>query len=132
MKKINQNGFTLIEVLISILLLAIILTGGISFYTNSTEAMTLAMHKKIVTEMAVQEMELMKDALYTSLPNPATGCTTATAVTFGDFSVQKQRCVTDEPGGGATPNKKVEMKFVWIETGKQTSREIDLATYMAP
>ena len=128
-----KKGFTLTEVLISLLLLSIVLIGGMGFYFNSTDVMTTAMHKKIAMEIATQAMEQIKDAGYVSLPIPATGnWETATTVTFGDFKVQKQRRVTDELPGGATANKKVEIQVSWPESGKQTTSVINLVTYMAP
>ena len=103
--------------------------GGIGFYTNSTAAMTLAMHKKMAMEMATQAMEQMKDAGYVSLSDYAVRtCEAASTVTFGDFSALKQRCLT----GGANANKTVEIQINWTEPGKQTSRVVNLATYMAP
>ena len=53
----NKKAFTLIECLISILILAILLAGGMSFYFNSNSFMSLAMHKKIALELATEKME---------------------------------------------------------------------------
>ena len=144
MKIISQKGMTLVEVLISILLLSIVLAGGISFYSNSTSVMTTAMNKKIAMEMATQAMEQMRDAGYSALPNCVTSPTLcgawlpnpATAVTFNNgnfsFSAQQQRRVADIDGTSPNSNKKVEIQVCWPTCGSATSKAINLATYMAP
>ena len=129
MKLKENQGLTLIECLISILLLAIVLAGGMSFYFNSTAVMTLVMHKKTAMEMVTQAMEQIKNDGYLGLP--LSGVVDTSMVTFGDFSVQKQRQVTDE-SGPVPKNKKVEIQVRWFESGNPTARTIGLVTYMAP
>ena len=128
----NKKAFTLIEVLVSLLLLAITLAGGITLYFNASTIMGLAMHKKIVTEMANQTMEQVKQAGYGSLPNPATGVwSPAFPVNFNDFKAEAQRRVTDVP---SSTLKEVEVKVCWPDCGAGTTDKkiITLATYMAP
>ena len=137
MKITSPKGMTLAEVLISILILSIALVGGMCFYFNSTNVMTMAMNKKIAMEMATQAMEQIKDAGYSNLPNPATGnWETATSVTFSNgsssFTTQKQRRVTDTEGASPNINKKVEIQVCWPTCGNATSKTINVATYMAP
>lgn len=131
----TNRGFTLIESLISLLLLSIILAGGLSFYFNSDEIMSLAMHKKIAMEMANQSMEKIKKDGYANLLPPTIGFVSGpfgSAMTFGDFTAQTQQRVTHVEGISPNINKMIEVKVSWTEAGKQTSREILLATYMAP
>ena len=148
LKKIrnSQGGFTLAEALISILLLAIVLAGGTGFYFNSTDVMTMAMHKKIAMEMANQAMEQIKDGGYTGASvNPATITWAPSSNPFNviewsngsfDFKVQEQRRVTDI---GSPANKQVEVRVCWPVTDPSvnvcespTSQKINLATYIAP
>ena len=142
----RSDGFTLIECLISIILLVIVLAGGMKFYFNASDIMTMAMHKKIAMEMATQAMEQMKDSGYTCLSYPTPGgCPTtaplgtwetATPVTFNNgnfsFTAQKQRRITNVEGASPNINKKVEVQFSWSESGKSTPNVINLATNMAP
>ncbi len=128
----NFKGYTLVEVLVSIVLLTMVLAGSIGFYCHPQEVMALNMHKKIAMELGTQQIEQMRVDGYASLPNPASGSwETAQNIYFGssDFIVQKQRRVTDQSGAGSL--KLVEMKFTWAEPGKQ-NQEIDLATFIAP
>ena len=128
MKKLKNNqGFGLIETLISILLLSIIMIGGMSFYFNSSSAMTMAMHKKIAMEMANQALEKIKADGYAAIPPPGTS-----TVTFGDFSVQKQLSVTNIEGTLPNINKRVEIQMSWTESIRTTASTLTLATYMSP
>jgi len=126
----NTRGFTLIESLISIILLSICLAGGIAFYFNASEIMTLAIHKKIAVEIANQAVEKYKEMGYSDLP-PANGVWTAdSAVTFGDFSVQTRRKIADVVNGPPA-TKQVEFEVTWTEAGKTQARTINLFTYIA-
>ena len=134
----NKKAFTLIEVLVCILLLAIILAGGISLYFNGTKIMTLAMHKKIAMEVVNQAMEQVRKDGYTNLSysnsvnNNIRTCGSSSPVTFGDFSVQKQQCLTNIEGNSPNKNKEIEIIVNWSETGSSESKIIALATYISP
>ncbi len=129
----RQNAFTLLEVLISILLLAIILTAGLSIYTNASAIMTKAMHKKIAMEMANEQMELIKNDGYLNLPNPAPGTwENPSSITFGDFTAAWRRRITDVEGTSPNIKKQIELEVSWTEADAQNPTTIGLATYMVP
>ena len=145
--KLNfSKGFTLIETLISILLLSIVLASGAGFYTNSTRVMMLATNKRIALEMGIQAMEQIKNSGYAVLPNcttnpsqcgvwvdvPLTGWVTSNTFPSIPTPPSRQRRITDEASSGTNANKKIEIKISWVETGNATPREISLVTYMAP
>src|SRR5689334_1849535 len=56
----SHSGFTLIEALISILLLSITVVAGMSFYFRSDEVMTLVTHKRIAAQLAASRLEDIK------------------------------------------------------------------------
>ena len=58
----NKRGFTIIESLISILLLTIIVAAGMVIYFNANAFLSSAMRKKISTELASSEVEILKQA----------------------------------------------------------------------
>jgi type II secretory pathway pseudopilin PulG len=131
-RKHSYQGFTILETLVSIIILTVFLSGGIAIYTNATAIMTVATHKKIAMEMANQFLEQLKKAGYSNalLTDTAGGWTPAspgTIITFGDFSANLQRRITNT---GSPSNKTVEVRVTWTEAGKQTS-ELTLATYIA-
>ncbi len=126
----SEQGFTILETIISIIILAIVLSGGIAIYTNATTIMTIAMHKKIAMEMANQVIEKLKEAGYNDALLADTGgswtpADPGTTITFGDFSVNMQRRITNV---GAPANKTVEVRVRWLEAGRQQNSEITLAT----
>ncbi len=128
MSKLNTRGLTLIECVISILILSVTITGGLMLYSNANVIMSKAMHKKIALEMAVQEMEEIKNAGYAGLPGPSTG--PWVNKTFGLFTAQMRKTITD---ASAPPNamKKVQLEVSWTED-KSDPKIIKLETLMSP
>ena len=102
-----------------------------AFYFNSTEVMTLAMHKKMAMEMATQALEQSKSLGYGNpvLADTAGAWTPLTSVVFGSFSAQPQRRVTDNNPSANV--KKIEIQVPWTESGKASQLQINLATYLA-
>ena len=52
-----MKGFTLIEVLVSLLLLTLILLGGMSFYFYSDQHTQTALHRRVAAGIAESVME---------------------------------------------------------------------------
>ena len=126
----NKHGFTLIESLVSIILLSICLTGGIAFYFNASEIMALTIHKKIAMEMANQAVEKYKEMGYADLPPNSANWVPEAAITFGDFTAQARRRIKDVVGD--PPNtKKIEFEVRWTQSGKIQPRTINLITYIS-
>ena len=131
----NNQGFTLIETLISILLLSIILFAGMAFYFNGDEFMTKAMHRKMAQEMANSKMEDLKRAGYANLPASGTSVVDAT-VKVGGLSATRTTTVTnkDDPSGGNPIDyKEVKVRVDWNEAGKVTAspQSFSITTFMA-
>jgi len=127
---LNNRGFTLIESLVSIILLSICLTGGIAFYFNASEIMALTIHKKIAMEMANQAAEKYKEMGYLNLPPVSADWVPEAAVTFGDFTAKTRRWIKNVIGD--PPNtKQVEFEVRWTEAGKTEARSINLITYIS-
>ena len=57
----NQRGSTLIEILVSMIIMAITLLGGLALYFNASEIQKMAIHKKMATEVASTKMEKYRD-----------------------------------------------------------------------
>ena len=141
MRITTKKGLTLIECIISIVLLAVVLTGGLSLYFNASKIMALVTHRKLATEVASWTMENLKKSSYASLAssgptaiprcptpiNPDNECDNI----LGDLSGFKTLTVTTI---GTSPNdyKQVAVKVEWTEAGRTTSKdtEINLVTYI--
>lgn len=132
----NSQGLTLVEVLISLLLLSIVLTGGLAFYFNSSEVMGLVTHKKFAAELASSILEGLKKDGYASLPAAGPGTPTALTATddpegiIRNLSATKTVSVTDI--GFPVQYKEVGVRIRWTEAGETNPREARHVTYMAP
>ena len=62
--RVKSNAFTLIECMISLLLIAIVLAGGIAYYFYSNDYLQAAIRKRIATEIASSKLEEIKNKGY--------------------------------------------------------------------
>lgn len=130
--KALRKGFTIAECLISLLLLTVILVGGMAFYFYSTEYLSFATHRRMVTELANAEAEDIRNDGFASLPDPVPNglwlARSQEAVTIGSLSGTKDVYVFDVPGVGY---KQVEVRISWNEPGKTATQEIAINTYIS-
>ena len=139
-----RKGFTIIECLISILLLAITLAGGMAFYFYSTGYLAAATHRRIAAELANARLEEIKNAGYANLPEPAPAApglwddpdvpgVPPEPVTISGLTGQQEVYVRDiDINGGGTDYKQVEVKIIWNEPSRAGSQEVTLDTFIAP
>lgn len=133
------KGFTIIECLISILLLAIVMAGGMAFYFYSTGYLASATHRRIAAEMANARLEQIKNSGYANLPDPAPGLwddpsvpgVPPEPVTIGSLPGQQEVYIFDiDENGGGTDYKQAEVKITWTEPSKTGPQEMVLETYI--
>jgi len=129
-KNVQKSGFTLIENMISMMLLTIVLTAGLTLFHNANQFTRLVVHKKIATELVNSKIEALKSDGYGSLPSVPEILTLA----IGGLSAQQTTTITniDEPVDGTTDYKQIKVEVVWNEAGKNTARKIESTTYIAP
>ena len=127
----NKNGFTLIEALISVIILSVTLAAGIQLLFNASKITGLVTHKKIAMELINTELELLRVALYSNIIN------NTTSIAVGGLSGQTITTVVDVDANG-NPNppfafKQVDIQVLWGEAGENpTTRSYDITTYIAP
>ena len=63
----QSGGFTLLEILVSMLLLAVTLVGGMALYHNAEQIMALMVHKKVAMELANEKMEDIRNTSFSRL-----------------------------------------------------------------
>jgi prepilin-type N-terminal cleavage/methylation domain-containing protein len=135
-----KQGLTIIECLLSIIILAIMLTAGMAFYFNAQTSMRWSVHKRIALEMAGAELEKIKNAGYSNLPDPCpgpAGCVitnpnvaVGALVSLSNTTVVKD---VDEPGTPAgTDYKQITTQISWQDAGKSVTQSARLDTYIAP
>ncbi|HAJ57726.1 MAG TPA: hypothetical protein DCL35_08215 [Candidatus Omnitrophica bacterium] len=132
----SQKGFTIIESLISLLLLLIIMTGGMAFYIYSNQYIQPAIHKRIAAEIAVSKTEGLKNAGYSSLPDPAPvfpGLWEGPeAVSIGGISGNRSVYVFDiDDHDGRPAYKQLSVVVEWYDPDKQALQNLSIDTYMA-
>jgi len=135
----NKKGLTIIECLLSIIILAIMLTAGMAFYFNAQTSMRWSVHKRIALEMASAQLESIKNSGYLNLPDPCpepAGCViTNPNVAVGALVGLSNTVVkdVDEPGTPVgTDYKLVIVQISWQDVGKSVSQSARLDTYIAP
>lgn len=131
----KQNGSTLIEILVSMLIVTITVLGGLALSFNASELQKMAVHKKMATELANTTMEKYRDKT----------CDSIAASLGADDDVWKDYNVgglnlkgSDGKGRKVDFTDKagycwVEVSIKWNEVG-QINRDfnINLATFVAP
>src|SRR3989338_7323306 len=123
------KGFTLIESLISILLLVVVLTAGLSFFFNGDEFLTLASHKRMATEIANSTMEDLKAGL--SVPSASDVVIGSLQANVSDglgMTVTTQNVDVDNPIDGTDDCKQHTVVVEWREAGKTDKRKVELVT----
>lgn len=135
----HKKGLTIIECLLSILLLAIMLTAGMAFYFNAQASMRGSIHKRIAVEMASAQLENIKNSGYLNLPDycpEPDGCVIPNRnVAIGALVGLSNTVVkdVDEPGTPVgTDYKRVTIQISWQDPGKSSSSAVSLDTYIAP
>ncbi len=128
----SNNGFTLIENVISMMLLTIVLTAGMSLYHNANQFSKLVIHKKMTTELVNSKIETLKKDGYNNLPSP--GNPEVLNIQIGGLAAAQTTTVIniDEPVDGTTDYKMVNVEVAWTEAGKNTTRIIESTTFISP
>ncbi|MBZ0167340.1 MAG: prepilin-type N-terminal cleavage/methylation domain-containing protein [Candidatus Omnitrophica bacterium] len=120
----NQLGFTLIEIMVSILLLAITLTGGMVLYHNAEQIMALMVHKKVAMELADEKMEEVRNTKYVLL---TVGEATESSLAITGLPASR-KTVVSEP---ASNLKEVRVEVNWNEAGAGAAKSVELVSYVA-
>lgn len=121
----NKSGFTLLEIIISILLLAITLAGGMALYFNANKIMALTVHKKAAMELADKKMEDLRDASYVSLVE---GESQESGLKVSGLDASRTVTV-------AIPNstyKQVTIEVNWKEANEPNDKIVKLVSYVSP
>lgn len=137
--RFKKTGFTIVECIISLLLLAIIMVGGMAFYTYASQYTMGAVHKKTALEIANTKMEEIRNNGYASLPDPATLPVNGlwqgpTDISIAKLTGQENIYIygIDENADSVIDYKKVRIEVKWRQAGKTSQQAIKLDTYITP
>lgn len=134
----TNSGISLIESLISVLILTIVVAGGMAFYFNAAQLTSLRLHKQLALQTASSKLEEFKDSNYATLVQ---GITQAD-VTIGELEAKVSgglgmtTIITDRddnPPSG-TDYKEISVSVVWQEPSRNLSQKekVELTTFVAP
>ena len=113
----SQTGFTILEALVAMALLAVTMAGDMAMYFNADAIASLAAHKKMALELANSSMESCKQGTCPSTTMTIGGLSMTVATSAADVSGQTYKLVT----GAVT----------WSQPGYPT-QTMTLTTYDAP
>jgi len=128
----KSDGSTLIEILVSMIIMTITVLGGMALYFNASELQKMAMHKKMATELANSQMEKLRTmscAAISALDHNWTDLQIGGLLLAGADG----KGIKVEPPVDQGNYCEVEIKIKWNEVG-QINRDFDinLATFVAP
>ena len=131
-----RKGFTIIECLISVILLAITMVGSMAFYFYSTGHLAGATHKRIAAELANAKMEELKNTDYDDITNDTQNITISATPGIPMSGINGTENVTVNPGGGhfgGPEYKEVHVEIAWSEPTKSgLQQKVTLSTNIAP
>lgn len=117
----DNKGSTIIETLVSLVIIILVAIGGLALHYNTSELKVMTQHKNIAFEMANSKMEEYRSQNCTGLTD---GNGTPYTSTVGTFSaIMVENIETDDCS--------VHVNVSWNEAG-QINRDfnVDLVTYV--
>jgi prepilin-type N-terminal cleavage/methylation domain-containing protein len=114
-----RRGMTLMEVIISILLAGLVLTGLATALTWSLSTIRASRESAAALQAAQQEIEQMRNSPFDAVDTH----------TFPVPELDVEGSVVVETGGEYTDMKKVSVKITWV-SGSQRNMHVNLATYI--
>ena len=120
----KSKGLTLIEVLVSIVIFAVALAGGMAmfFYLNSIASRGINERKAV--QLADSKMEELQNTSYANLVN------STVSVSGGTFTAQQSVTVTNMTD--ALGGKQIRVLMSWHEPGRVGDEAVDLVTVRQP
>lgn len=111
----NEKGFTLIEVLMAISIMAIGLLGLAALQITATGGNALAKKNSLAVSLAEDKIEFYKNTLYNNIP---AGVTTETNLPAGAIYTRTTTVEDDTPITGV---KTITVKVAWQNGSKSVS-----------
>ncbi|KPK96717.1 MAG: hypothetical protein AMJ95_12660 [Omnitrophica WOR_2 bacterium SM23_72] len=132
-----MKGYTLIEVLVSLLLLTLILLGGMSFYFYSDQHTQTALHRRLAVGIAESTMEQIKRNGYASLPEPApTHGLWQGPLTLNVNQLPAAENIyvydVDDNGDSLIDYKQVCIEVTWQDPGNSLQQQVKVDSFIAP
>ena len=124
----KNSGFTLVELLVSLLLLTIVFIGAMAFYFFSNENIQASFHRRLAAEIASSQMERIESTL-ASVPETEEEELSIETINIRHLSGRQETYIEDISGTGTLAQVTVEV--IWDEPGKSQEQSLTLVTYIA-
>ncbi|MDD5729683.1 MAG: prepilin-type N-terminal cleavage/methylation domain-containing protein [Candidatus Omnitrophica bacterium] len=122
-----NKGFTLIEALIALLLLAITVVGSMAFYFYSNQSTAITVHRRMAVEFANSELEGLKNTPYDNIvsKSPAVNITTGN---LSELNGKEEILVAEDVSHNF---KQISVTITWTEPASGLGQNLVLNTYIA-
>jgi len=131
----NKKSFTIIEYLVSILLLGIIVFGGMAFYFYSNQHYQTALHRRVAVELATSKLEEIRRTVeeigINGLPCTPVPCEVKEEVYIMDMRGTSTVSVDNDIPDSTNDYKHVKAEVTWTAGGPQLIA-LDTYIYIAP
>ncbi|MFN4227964.1 MAG: prepilin-type N-terminal cleavage/methylation domain-containing protein [Candidatus Ratteibacteria bacterium] len=129
MKK--SSGFSLVETIISILIIVIAIFGTFSYFFYSQTNLNLERHRRTALQIAQARIEFLRTVNYNNLENYIEN---GTDVNIDEITGKRITIIENiddpEEQDGIPDYKKITVKVIWFENKK--NNEVNLQTIIAP
>jgi prepilin-type N-terminal cleavage/methylation domain-containing protein len=125
----KMKGFTLVEVMISIVILLIGIFGVWAYFIYSQNALELAVKKRYASQICHMKLEELRSVDYNALSGYEE---TNTPVKIDNLDGFRNTVVEniDENNDGRTDYKKITVRVNWNQNGKE--QKIEFVSFISP
>ncbi len=127
----KKSGFSLVEVIVSILIFIIGIFGTLAYFFYSQTNLNIERHRRTAIELAQSRIEFLKTVAYSNLNNYNENGTIINIDEIQGKRITIIEDIDDPDDLDTNPDyKKITVKIVWFENKK--NNEVVLQTIISP
>jgi len=127
----KKSGFSLVEVIVSILIFIIGIFGALAYFFYSQTNLNVERHRRTAIELAQSRIEFLKTVAYSNLNNYNENGTIINIDEIQGKRITIIEDIDDPDDLDTNPDyKKITVKIVWFENKK--NNEVVLQTIISP
>ena len=126
----SESGFTLVEVLVTLFIIALVILGGGMFFFYGQVNIVREAHRRAAVLVASQRLEELKGAEWLDIaPEIISGDETVTVDNVADAKMITQAWYVDDEGGTSEDYVEVRVTVNWVDS---RSNSVSTTTLIAP